>query len=83
MSRAAPTDLGRALVRFFEEYLAAQRGLSPHTIRGYRDTLILLLQFMSRDAGRGVEHLSIRDISAERVAQFLRFTDLVGWLRKM
>ena len=37
MSRMTPTALGRHLVRFFEEYLPVQRGLSPHTIRSYRD----------------------------------------------
>lgn len=75
MRRCTPTDLGRALVRFFEEYLSAQRGLSTHTIRGYRDTLVLLLQFVSRDTKRGVEQLLIRDISAERVASFLKFLE--------
>lgn len=35
MSRSAQTALGRDLVQFFEDYLPAQRGLSPHTIRSY------------------------------------------------
>ena len=73
MKRASPTDLGRELVRFFEDYLAAQRGMSPHTIRGYRDTLLLLLQFTSRDTKRGIERLTISDLSAERVIKFLGF----------
>ena len=75
MRRAAPTDLGRNLVRFFEDFLPAQRGLSPHTIRSYRDALVLLLQFVARDAQRGIEQLTIRDLSAERVTQFLRFLE--------
>jgi site-specific recombinase XerD len=75
MRRSTLTDLGRDLVFFFEDFLPAQRGLSPHTIRSYRDTLVLLLQFIARDARRGVEHLTIRDISQERVAQFLRFLE--------
>jgi integrase/recombinase XerD len=75
MRHCATTDLGRDLVRFFEEYLSAQRGLSPHTIRGYRDTLILLLQFVSRDAKRGIERLTIGDLNAERVANFLSFLE--------
>ena len=48
MSRSAQTALGRDLVQFFEDYLPAQRGLSPHTIRSYRDALVLLLQFAAR-----------------------------------
>jgi integrase/recombinase XerD len=71
MSRATPTDLGRDLVKFFDDFLPAQRGLSPHTIRSYRDALVLLLQFASRDAKRPVERLDIPDLTAERVAKFL------------
>ena len=50
-----PTELGQELVRFFEDYLPAQRGMSPHTIRSYRDALVLFLQFASQDATRPVE----------------------------
>jgi site-specific recombinase XerC len=66
MSRATPTDLGRDLVKFFEDFLPAQRGLSPHTIRSYRDALVLLLQFASRDSKRPVERLDIPDLTCER-----------------
>jgi len=71
MSRATPTDLGRDLVKFFDDFLPAQRGLSPHTIRSYRDALVLLLQFASRDAKRPVERLDIPDLTADRIAKFL------------
>ena len=47
MRRTRPTDLGRDLVKFFEDYLPAQRGMSPHTIRSYRDALLLLITFRS------------------------------------
>lgn len=72
MSRPALTDLGRELVRFFDDFLPGQRGLSPHTIRSYRDTLVLWLQFTAREARRGVEQLTIRDFTEERVIRFLR-----------
>ena len=49
MKPAAPTDLGRELVRFFEEFLPGQRGLSPNTVRSYRDAMLLLLQFTAAD----------------------------------
>ena len=32
----------RELVRFFEEFLPGQRGLSPNTVRSYRDAMLLL-----------------------------------------
>jgi site-specific recombinase XerD len=71
MSRATPTDLGRDLVKFFEDFLPAQRGLSPHTIRSYRDALVLLLQFTSRDLKRPVERLDISHLTTDRIARFL------------
>jgi site-specific recombinase XerD len=71
MRPAAPTDLGLELVRFFEEFLPGQRGLSPNTVRSYRDALVLWLKFTAADAGRAVERLQIRDLTAERVIAFL------------
>lgn len=71
MSRATPTDLGRDLVKFFEDFLPAQRGLSPHTIRSYRDALVLLLVFTSRDVKRPVERLDIPHLTHDRIARFL------------
>ncbi len=71
MKPSAPTDLGRELVRFFEEFLPGQRGLSPNTVRSYRDALLLLLQFASADAKRPVDRLQVSDLTAERVAAFL------------
>ena len=44
MKRRLPTDLARALFRFFQEYLPAQRGMSLHTIRSYRDAVVLFLR---------------------------------------
>ena len=71
MKPYAPTDLGRELVRFFEEYLPGQRGLSPNTVRSYRDAMLLLLQFISAEARRSVDRLQVSDLTAERVAAFL------------
>lgn len=75
MRLAKPTDLGRDLVRFFEDYLPAQRGVSPHTIRSYRDALLLLLQFTARDSKHAIEHLAIADLTPERIARFLSFLE--------
>jgi len=67
-----PTELGRCLVRFFQDYLPALRGMSLHTIRSYRDALVLLLQFLAREAKRPIEALDIADINPDRVARFLK-----------
>ena len=76
MRPSAPTDLGRELVRFFEEFLPGQRGLSPNTVRSYRDALLLLLQFVSADAKRPIERLQVSDLTAERVAAFLNHLEV-------
>lgn len=75
MRPAKPTDLGRELVRFFEDYLPAQRGVSPHTLRSYRDALLLLLQFTARDSKRPIERLEIADLTPERITRFLSFLE--------
>jgi len=75
MRASQHTDLGRALVCFFQEYLPRQRGLSAHTIRGYRDALVLFLQFSATDARLGIEHLQIADLSVDRVKRFLNFLE--------
>ena len=75
MRNTLPTDLGRELVRFFEDYLPAQRGVSPHTLRSYRDALLLLLQFAARDSKRAIEHLEIADLTPERIIRFLSFLE--------
>ena len=65
------TDLGRPIVRFFQEYLPTLRGMSRHTIRSYRDGMILFLKFAAIDCGRPIESLMIADITADRVGRFL------------
>lgn len=75
MRPSQPTDLGRDLVRFFEDFLPAQRGVSPHTLRSYRDALLLLLQFAARDSKRPIERLAIADLTPERITRFLSFLE--------
>jgi len=75
MKRAVSPDLGRVVVSFFEEYLPAQRGMSIHTLRSYRDAIVLWLHFAARDAGRPLESLSVVDVTAERVERFLEYLE--------
>jgi site-specific recombinase XerD len=66
-----PTGLGKRIVRFFQDYLPALRGMSRHTIQSYRDSMVLFLRFAAKDTGRSVEALDIADITANRVGGFL------------
>jgi len=45
--------------------------MSIHTIRSYRDTVVLWLQFAARDTRRRLESLGVADLTAERVERFL------------
>ena len=71
MKALSSRDLGRLVVSFFEDYLPAQRGMSTHTLRSYRDAIVLWLRFASRDAGRRLESLRVADFTAERIERFL------------
>jgi len=75
MKAYQPNDLGRSIVRYFQEYLPALRGMSRHTIQSYRDGMILFLGFAANDCGRPVESLDIADITADRVGRFLAFLE--------
>ena len=51
--------------------LVAERNLAPNTQRSYRDTLVLLIPFVAKKAGKAVDHLSVVDMSAELIRLFL------------
>jgi site-specific recombinase XerD len=71
MKRTATTDLARAVGRFFQEFLPTQRGMSVHTIRSYRDTLLLWLRFLARDSEARIAELTLADLTSEAVVRFL------------
>lgn len=71
-----PNPLGKGVVRFFREYLPTLRGMSLHTIRSYRDAVVLFLRFAAARGNRGVEDLDLDDLTAELVSQFLTHLEL-------
>jgi integrase/recombinase XerD len=71
MSRRLSLPFGQLIVDFFETYLPGQRGMSIHTLRSYRDAMVLLLQFTAQDSGRRLEALGIEDFTAQRIERFL------------
>ncbi len=75
MKKYQPTQLGRAVVRFFQEYLPTLRGMSRHTIQSYRDCMILFLGFAAKDCHRPIESLELSDITADRICRFLTFLE--------
>lgn len=63
--------LGPWVRRFLLEYLVAERNLARNTQVSYRDTLTLLLPFVSRQAAVSIECLAVHDVSPDRVRAFL------------
>lgn len=63
--------LGPWVRRFLLEHLVGERNLAHNTQSSYRDTLVLLLPFVAKNLNKSIDLLSIEDISAKIVRQFL------------
>src|SRR6266853_4261123 len=64
--------LGQLVFSFFEDHLKCQKGLRPASIKSYRDTMKLFLQFAAADARKKLSRLSIAELTCERVLSFLK-----------
>jgi site-specific recombinase XerD len=67
--------LGPWVRRFLLEYLVTDRNLAHNTQLSYRDTLLLLLPFLSQAQNKAVDRLLIDDLSASGVRSFLSFLE--------
>jgi len=70
-----PTDFSIHVTRFLTHYLAAQRNLSPNTIKAYRDVFTLLLRFCRDVQGIAPEHLRLEQIDVSSVEAFLDYLE--------
>ena len=70
-----PNALARTLRRFFAEHMPLTRGLSPHTVRCYRDAFALLLRFLASHKSRDVVDLDIIHLDPEGVVAFLNYLE--------
>lgn len=66
-----PATLPGLIQRFFVDRLLSQLGASAHTVASYRDTFRLLLAFASKRQGRAPSRLSLENIDAALVTDFL------------
>ena len=67
------TDFAEYLESFFSDYLASEQGVSKHTIRSYRDTFVLLIDYMSDVQGISVDKLSMMNFSRDVILAFLNW----------
>ena len=70
-----PTDFSVHVTSFLTHYLAAQRNVSPNTIRAYRDVFTLLLRFCRDVQGIALESLRLEQIDVSLVEAFLDYLE--------
>ena len=70
-----PQLLGNWVRRFLLEHLVAERNLTRNTQRSYRDTLALLLPYVSARVKRPIDRLRVADLSYEVLKCFLDYLE--------
>lgn len=75
MKTTLPTLLARAVRDFFGDYLPRLRGLSPHTLASYRDSLVLLLRFAANQQKHPVSTLDFEDVNVPQILSFLAYLE--------
>ena len=63
--------LGPWIRRFLLEHLVSERNLSLNTRASYRDTLMLLLPFASKQGGGAIDRMTVEDLTPAIVRKFL------------
>jgi integrase/recombinase XerD len=70
-----PTTFSIHVKTFLTHYLAAQRNVSPNTIKAYRDVFTLLLRFCRDIQGIALERLRIEQIDVSLIEAFLDYLE--------
>lgn len=71
-----PTDFSKYISDFIVRYLPDERGASINTIIAYRDTFVLLLDFIEKEKSLKVEKLTLGKIKKQTIIEFL------DWIQK-
>jgi len=71
MKTGPPNILGAAIRDYFADHLPCLRGTSPHTIHSYRDSIVLLLRFLSQQRNKPVTALDLTDLDPPGILAFL------------
>lgn len=73
--RAAQIGFAQLVQDFFLRRLIPQRGASARTVESYRDAFELLFSFVEKTTGRPPTALTLADIDAPLVLDFLDYLD--------
>src|SRR5437667_2777873 len=71
MKKQSPNLLGAVVRDYFTDHLPRLRGTSPHTIHSYRDSIVLLLRFVSEQRKKPVAVLDLTDLDPPGILAFL------------
>lgn len=71
-----PTDFSYQLTRYLSQYLPGRLGVSPNTVRSYRDTFRLFLQFYQEVHHVLPERLTLDLVTMDRVEEFLTWLEV-------
>ena len=69
------TLIGPWVRRFLLEHVVTERNLARNTQVSYRDTLVLLLPYMSKLQQKAIDRLTVDDLSASVVRSFLDYVE--------
>jgi integrase/recombinase XerD len=75
MKTQLPNLLGAIVRDYFTDHLPRLRGLSPHTIHSYRDSVVLLLRFLSQYRNRPLPELDLTDLDPPGILAFLSYLE--------
>lgn len=70
-----PTDFAKYLTDFFSLYLSTQKNVSKNTIRSYRDTFKLLINYCQEVKKIPVEKITINTLSSQWLIDFLQWLE--------
>lgn len=62
---------------YMTRYLVDEKGVSKNTIKGYRDTFVQFLDFLSSTKGLKIEKISLSMLTKEMVVEFLDWVEKV------
>jgi integrase/recombinase XerD len=69
------TLIGPWIRRFLLEHLVTDRNLAHNTQASYRDTLLVLLPFVSKARNKAVDRIAIDDLSPSLIRRFLEYLE--------
>lgn len=68
-----PTNFSKYISDFISRYLPNERGARPNTINAYRDTYVLLLNFIQQEKHIKIEKITLEKIKKETILEFLDY----------